>query len=85
MDSDNVTSGVVLYNFEVHTLVIKDATLTLTEDNPIKPMMTDFVVHVGGSTSQIQHNTTFIPPEPGIYRYERFICVCIFACFVAKT
>ena len=73
VDSDEVTSGVGIYYFEVHKLVAKDATFKLTEDNPIKPLMTDSVMHVGGSTNQIQHNKTFTPSEPGMYRYDGII------------
>lgn len=71
VDSDDYGAGVGLYYFEVHRLVSKDIRHILTEDQPINPLMTGTVMHVGrNNTEQYQHNKTFELTEPGMYRYD---------------
>ncbi|XP_053374459.1 uncharacterized protein LOC128547004 [Mercenaria mercenaria] len=52
-----------MYYLELHKLVVKDATQELTERNPIGPMATAEVNHMG----DVVHSHTFIPKEPGMY------------------
>jgi hypothetical protein len=54
-----------MYYLELHKLVVEDATLQLTERNPIKPMAKNEMFHMG----KMSHYQTFTPLEPGIYRY----------------
>ena len=53
-----------MYDLELHKLVVEDATLKLTERDPIGPMATNETRHMGGRS----HYKTFTPLEPGMYR-----------------
>ncbi|XP_060563555.1 uncharacterized protein LOC132722945 [Ruditapes philippinarum] len=52
-----------MYYLELHKLEVKDATLELTERNPIKPMARNQTLHMGN----MSHYQTFTPLEPGMY------------------
>ncbi|XP_045170153.2 uncharacterized protein LOC123532684 isoform X7 [Mercenaria mercenaria] len=60
---DEYGSQMWMYYLELHKLVVKDATQELTERNPIGPMATAEVNHMG----DVVHSHTFIPKEPGMY------------------
>jgi hypothetical protein len=62
---DKYGSQMWMYYLELHKLVVEDATLQLTERNPIKPMDRFQMLHMGN----IEHYHTFTPLEPGMYRY----------------
>ncbi|XP_053374452.1 uncharacterized protein LOC123532684 isoform X3 [Mercenaria mercenaria] len=51
-----------MYYLELHKLVVNDATLHLTERDPVGPMDRAFVMHMGDL-----HTHTFTPKEPGMY------------------
>ncbi|XP_060598183.1 uncharacterized protein LOC132751969 isoform X2 [Ruditapes philippinarum] len=60
---DKYGSQMWMYYLELHKLVVKDATLQLTERNPIKPMARNQTLHMGN----MSHYQTFTPLEPGMY------------------
>ncbi|XP_060598180.1 uncharacterized protein LOC132751968 isoform X3 [Ruditapes philippinarum] len=60
---DKYGSQMWMYYLELHKLVVKDATLELTELNPIKPMARNQTLHMGNTS----HYQTFTPLEPGMY------------------
>jgi hypothetical protein len=66
---DKYGSQMWMYYLELHKLVVKDATLELTELNPIKPMARNQTLHMG----DVSHYQTFTPLEPGMYRYVLII------------
>jgi uncharacterized protein involved in high-affinity Fe2+ transport len=66
---DGYGSKMWMYYLELHKLEVKDATLELTERNPIKPMASNQTLHMGN----MSHYQTFTPLEPGMYRYVLII------------